>query len=334
MTKRQKSHNKPRPEVYLIIIAVTSFLVLAFSTYLIVETPTVSTGKRIFCMFLIQISCGFFFTITIGKIIQWIHSRDNAAILWDFISECGEAGLQKFYASREGSAKKDLGERFKKHKRGDILMMGASLREFLSHNGYFYEIIKECVPQYDRFGVTIRAINSAMGKNRSLPIRAFVEEFEPNGELPGGVEGKSREKFCFQTDSFDWTSTIVSTNSLDLENFINNFYDLYGKGGQKETCRCINDLNDVLTGIRQLNSQIERRLIHARTSKFEPYFTAVIFPDICYYTPNLLSPDHPVNMPMLSFVSGKMTYQKIIEHFKFLWWSGEDIKTQLQGKQT
>ena len=50
-----------------------------------------------------------------------------------------------------------------------------------------------------------------------------------------------------------------------------------------------------------------------------PYCTAVIFPDIAFYSPNLLAPVVPVRLPMILFRSGSHGYNMIKASFEHLW---------------
>jgi hypothetical protein len=56
-----------------------------------------------------------------------------------------------------------------------------------------------------------------------------------------------------------------------------------------------------------------------------PYCTAVIFPDIAFFSPNLLAPVVPVRLPMILFRSGSHGYNMIKASFEHLW---EHTETQ------
>jgi hypothetical protein len=56
-----------------------------------------------------------------------------------------------------------------------------------------------------------------------------------------------------------------------------------------------------------------------------PYCTAVIFPDIAFYSPNLLAPVVPVRLPMILFRSGSHGYNMVKASFEHLW---EHTETQ------
>lgn len=50
-----------------------------------------------------------------------------------------------------------------------------------------------------------------------------------------------------------------------------------------------------------------------------PYCTAVIFPDIAFYSPNLLAPVVPVRLPMILFRSESHGYRMLRASFEHLW---------------
>lgn len=66
-------------------------------------------------------------------------------------------------------------------------------------------------------------------------------------------------------------------------------------------------------GVRFANTIEVRRFMPA------PYCTAIIFPDVAYYSPNLLSSSVPVKMPMILFRSESHGYRMLVEMFEYLW---------------
>ncbi|MFD6907494.1 hypothetical protein [Streptomyces sp. NPDC060077] len=54
-----------------------------------------------------------------------------------------------------------------------------------------------------------------------------------------------------------------------------------------------------------------------------PYCTVVIFPNIAFFSPNLLAPEAPVRLPMILFRSGSHGYQMLKASFDYLWDHGE-----------
>ena len=50
-----------------------------------------------------------------------------------------------------------------------------------------------------------------------------------------------------------------------------------------------------------------------------PYCTLVIFPDRCFYSPNILSKEAPVRLPLIVLRSGSHGYQVLNEYFEYLW---------------
>jgi hypothetical protein len=54
-----------------------------------------------------------------------------------------------------------------------------------------------------------------------------------------------------------------------------------------------------------------------------PYCTAVIFPDMAFFSPNLLAPVVPVRLPMILFRSGSHGYNMIRASFDHLWTHSE-----------
>jgi len=50
-----------------------------------------------------------------------------------------------------------------------------------------------------------------------------------------------------------------------------------------------------------------------------PYCTAVVFPHIAYFSPNILAPEAPVRLPMILFRSDSHGYKMIQASFDYLW---------------
>lgn len=319
----QKLHGKyiHKSKFIYYVIGIVSFIFLVISSYILLRySNEISNSLMVFLLLLSQLSGGFFFAVTVSQVIEWVTETDNATILWKFNSECANAGLKTFYSSRDGQAKTDLENKFNNHRKGNIYITGASLRLFFAPGTTFWKIIDKNIVNYNRHDVKIFAVICDIDSNISTPIRSFVEEFNPDGTPHGG---KKRKKFEFETQNYFVEENIRQEVDFDLKAFSANFYEKYGKNSGEHQCRCVTDLINVKKGIEGFNAKEE--ITFARKTVCAPYFTAVIFPDICYYTPNMLYPDVPVNMPTHSFVSGGPVYNKILTHFKFLWWSGKNL---------
>ena len=50
-----------------------------------------------------------------------------------------------------------------------------------------------------------------------------------------------------------------------------------------------------------------------------PYCTVIIFPDVAYFSPNILAPKAPVRLPMILYRSSSHGYRMIESSFEFLW---------------
>ncbi|MFI1170501.1 hypothetical protein [Streptomyces melanogenes] len=59
--------------------------------------------------------------------------------------------------------------------------------------------------------------------------------------------------------------------------------------------------------------------VDLRLATSAPYCTTVIFPHVCYYSPNLLAPKAPVGLPMILFRSGAHGFKMIQASFEYVW---------------
>jgi hypothetical protein len=50
-----------------------------------------------------------------------------------------------------------------------------------------------------------------------------------------------------------------------------------------------------------------------------PYCTAIIFPHVAYFSPNILAPEVPVKLPMILFGPGSHGYKMLKSSFDYLW---------------
>jgi hypothetical protein len=77
--------------------------------------------------------------------------------------------------------------------------------------------------------------------------------------------------------------------------------------------------------VRRLNVEIERlnagdgTVINLHTFYQAPYCTMIIFPDKCYFSPNILSPAVPVRLPMIVFRSDSHGFDRLMQYFNYVW---------------
>ncbi len=83
------------------------------------------------------------------------------------------------------------------------------------------------------------------------------------------------------------------------------------------------DINSTVASIDNLNRTFSKAIIQHRFYKEAPYCTCIIFQDRCYFSPNLLSNDAPVRLPMIVFRKGSHGYTKLSSYFDYLWLQAE-----------
>jgi len=78
---------------------------------------------------------------------------------------------------------------------------------------------------------------------------------------------------------------------------------------------------DAESSIAQAKALINTVGSHLELRRFllAPYCTAVIFPDMAFFSPNLLAPVVPVRLPMILFRSGSHGYNMVKASFEHLW---------------
>jgi hypothetical protein len=86
-------------------------------------------------------------------------------------------------------------------------------------------------------------------------------------------------------------------------------------GEESQTKRdCDTTLASILTLERKLKCTLKVRRYNQA-----PYCTAVLLPDLAFFSPNLLASEVPVRLPLLVFKAGWQGYRMIKSSFKWMW---------------
>lgn len=298
-------------DLRIVIPCAISFVLMVIGiTTLVVYPSPIPMIIRVVCIIMTQVGGAVFFPLTFAEIIQRVRTKRHQKVLGTYFSECGRAKLVSFYSNRAADgAQKQLNDAFNNHRHGNIRIIGVSLRAFFSNVGFFHDTIKKNLELYKHNRVHIRAVICDIEKNTELPARSLIEQLIPHGIIPHAPQKKKTKHGV----SFQWSEE----HKLNIPEYISKYYATYGIDIQKPAM-CIMDLKNAEDYFPLA------KCLHIRKMMFAPYFTGVIFPGECYYTPNILYGDIPANMPMLVFANG-LVYSRILEHFEFCWWSGEDL---------
>jgi len=79
------------------------------------------------------------------------------------------------------------------------------------------------------------------------------------------------------------------------------------------------DLGITTAYLRTLAQQGGDRTVEFGCYKEAPYCTMVLFPDRCFFSPNILSETTPVRLPMIVFRAGSHGYRALERYFEYLW---------------
>jgi len=94
------------------------------------------------------------------------------------------------------------------------------------------------------------------------------------------------------------------------------------------------DIKSTIASIQNLNRLYGKGSVEYNLYLSAPYCTAVIFPDKCYFSPNLLSQVAPVRLPMIVFGMNSHGYEKINYYFDYLWNTSTKDKETQKGSKT
>lgn len=78
------------------------------------------------------------------------------------------------------------------------------------------------------------------------------------------------------------------------------------------------DIDSTIATARSMVQTLHSDIVLRQYSQ-APYCTAIIFPHVAFYSPNLLAPEAPVRLPMMVFRHGSHGYDMIKSSFDHLW---------------
>lgn len=90
-----------------------------------------------------------------------------------------------------------------------------------------------------------------------------------------------------------------------------------GRDGEVAS-QIVRDIESTVATVRRLFNERGPRL-QLREYRQAPYCTAILFPHIAYFSPNILAPAAPVRLPMILFRRGSHGYRMLELSFEYLW---------------
>lgn len=211
---------------------------------------------------LITLSSSILFPLTVGYFYDKIRERREGQSIWRLIREFVDGGIWRVYKDREGNeakenAENDLVKSFNKQSKGEIKIIGVTLRVFFHETSHFYQ---RCIKDF---------WSSKSAKMRALICHPDSPEILHRAEIEE-----------------------PSSIKADLNATIGSFCKLISSKGA---------------------------LIEYGCYSSAPYCTLIIFPDKCYFSPNILSQEAPVRLPMIVFRAGSHGYKVLENYFDYLW---------------
>jgi hypothetical protein len=108
------------------------------------------------------------------------------------------------------------------------------------------------------------------------------------------------------------TSDPISTEALERA-------AIEEPGRRKDvTAQIVRDIESTVASVQRLVAEHGPR-VELRQFKQAPYCTAILFPHVAYFAPNILAPIAPVRLPMILFRHGSHAYQMLELSFQHLW---------------
>lgn len=92
----------------------------------------------------------------------------------------------------------------------------------------------------------------------------------------------------------------------------------------------ITDMQATIDNIKLLKSRYGDDKIDGKRFMEAPYCTAIIFLEKCFFSPNILSQEAPVRLPLIVFRKGSHGYNVVNDYFDYLW--GKDSSQKIESE--
>ena len=79
------------------------------------------------------------------------------------------------------------------------------------------------------------------------------------------------------------------------------------------------DITSAIASIQNLNKKYGSTAIEYEYYSSAPYCTLIIFPNKCYFSPNILATEAPARLPMIVFSARSHGYKRLEQYFEHLW---------------
>lgn len=153
---------------WLIFCFLTSFfcILLAIILSFTGTHPFPGIWKALLIVTIAQIGSSIFYPMVVGYFYERMKYNEGVETVWNVFRDLSDGGIIRFYMDREESGRPqnallDLRNSFNTHRKGEIKLIGVSLRVFFNQAGPFYKsIYKLCDLAKDVESIKIRALIS------------------------------------------------------------------------------------------------------------------------------------------------------------------------------
>lgn len=120
------------------------------------------------------------------------------------------------------------------------------------------------------------------------------------------------KQLCENSDKINMKVLICSSNSPELLNRAK-----IESPNNPDNPAIKIDILQAISSINNINNKYNSPIDYGFYTS-APYCTLVIFPDKCYFSPNILSSQKPVRLPMIVFSKESNGYRRLDEYFDYL----------------
>lgn len=160
-------------------------------------------------------------------------------------------------------------------------------------------------------------LNHGTIKIIGVSLRDFFHERAPYYDLIKNLDKniEIQALFCDSKNSYE----VINRGMIEDPNATLNYINTEDINSI-EPPQIIIDIENTRMGIEKLvNKSDVKTNIKYKQYKSAPYCTAIIFPNKCYFSPNVLSPNKADGLPMIQYKANSNTYKVLLNYFSYIW---------------